>query len=186
MEDTRIIELYNARDEDAIRESDQKYGKLCYAIAENILKNRPDSEECVNDTWMRAWNVIPPEKPFSLRAFFSRITRNLALDRYREQQSEKRGRGELPLALEELSECVAAPHDTEEEVELRALGKAIEGFLDELPSRDRNIFLCRYYYTYSMGEIAKAFGMRENYLRNLLSRLRKKLAEHLRKEDFHL
>lgn len=186
MEDRLIIALYNARNEDAIRESDQKYGKLCYAIAENILHNRPDSEECVNDTWMRAWNVIPPEEPFSLRAFFSRITRNLAFDRYREQQSEKRGRGELPLALEELSECIAAPHDTEEEVELRALGKAIEGFLDELPSRDRNIFLCRYYYTYSMDEIAKAFGMRENYLRNLLSRLRKKLTEHLRKEDFHL
>ena len=186
MEDTRIIELYNARDEDAIRESDQKYGKLCYAIAENILKSRPDSEECVNDTWLRAWNAIPPEQPFSLRAFFSRITRNLAFDRHRARHSQKEGMGELPLALEELSECIAAPHDTEEEVELRALGKAIERFLDELPSRDRNIFLCRYYYTYSTREIARAFGIRENYLRNLLSRLRKKLAEHLRKEEFEL
>ena len=186
MEDARIIELYNARDEDAIRESDQKYGKLCYAIAENILKSRPDSEECVNDTWLRAWNAIPPEQPFSLRAFFSRITRNLAFDRHRARHSQKEGMGELPLALEELSECVAAPHDTEEEVELRALGKAIERFLDELPPRDRNIFLCRYYYTYSTREIARAFGMKENYLRNLLSRLRGKLAEHLRKEDFHL
>ena len=186
MEDTRIIELYNARDEDAIRESDQKYGKLCYAIAENILKSRPDSEECVSDTWLRAWNAIPPEQPFSLRAFFSRITRNLAFDRYRTRHSQREGAGDFPLALEELSECIAAPHDTEEEVELRALGKAIEMFLDELPSRERNIFLCRYYYTYSTREIARAFGIRENYLRNLLSRLRKKLAEHLRKEDFHL
>ena len=186
MEDTHIIALYNARNEDAIRQSDEKYGKLCYAIAENILKNPPDSEECVNDTWLRAWNAIPPEQPFSLRAFFSRITRNLAFDRYRTRHSQKEGAGDFPLALEELSECIAAPHDTEEEVELRALGKAIERFLDELPPRDRNIFLCRYYYTYSMGEIARAFGIRENYLRNLLSRLRTKLADHLRKEDFHL
>lgn len=186
MEDTRIIELYNARNEDAIRESDRAYGKLCYAIAENILHSRPDSEECVNDTWLRAWNVIPPENPFSLRAFFSRITRNLAFDRYRNRHSQKEGQGELPLALDELSECIASPHDTEEEVELRALGEAIERFLSDLPARDRNIFLCRYYYTYSLREIAKAFGMKENYLRNLLSRLRKKLAEHLRKEDFDL
>lgn len=186
MEDTRIIELYNARNEDAIRESDRAYGKLCYAIAENILHSRPDSEECVNDTWLRAWNVIPPEKPFSLRAFFSRITRNLAFDRYRSLHSQKEGQGELPLALEELSECIASPHDTEEEVELHRLGDSIRRFLDGLPARDRNIFLCRYYYTYSFREIAKAFGMKENYLRNLLSRQRQKLAEHLQKEDFHL
>ena len=89
MEDTRIIELYNARNEDAIRESDRKYGKLCFTIAENILRSRPDSEECVNDTWLRAWNAIPPAKPSRLRAFFSRITRNLALDRYRAHHSQK-------------------------------------------------------------------------------------------------
>lgn len=186
MEDSKIIALYNERDESAIAETDTKYGSYCLAIAENILHSRPDSEECVNDTWLRAWNTIPPEKPHSLRAFLGRITRNLAYDRYRYQTSERRGGSAVTLALEELSECIPDDASVEEQAELRALGESIDRFLSKLSARDRNVFLCRYYYTYSTAEIAARFGMRENYLRNLLSRLRGRLKKHLEKEDFVL
>lgn len=183
MEDSMIITLYNDRDERAIVESDAKYGAFCLAIAENILQSRPDSEECVNDTWLRAWNAIPPQLPRSLRAFFGRITRNLAFDRYRRRMSEKRG-GELTVALDELGECVAHPDTVEDEIDARALGEAIDIFLGTLSERDRNVFLCRYYYTYSTADIAQAFGVKENYLRNLLSRLRGRLRAHLEKEQY--
>lgn len=183
MEDSKIIALYNERDEDAIAESNAKYGKFCFAIAENILKNRLDSEECLSDTWLRAWNAIPPALPRSLRAFFGRITRNLAFDRYRRRSSDKRG-GELAVALDELGECVAHPDTVEGTVEMRALGESIDRFLGTLSERDRQLFLCRYYYTYPTSEIARQFGMRENYLRNLLSRLRGRLRAHLEKEHY--
>lgn len=183
MEDSKIIALYNERDEAAISESEQKYGKFCLVIAENILHNRPDSEECVNDTWLRAWDAIPPALPRSLRAFLGHITRNLAFDRYRKRTSGKRG-GELTVALDELGECVAQTDSVEREIELRALGEAVDRFLEGLSERDRNIFLCRYYYTCSTAEIAQKFGMKENYLRNLLSRLRGRLRDHLEKEQF--
>ncbi len=187
MEDSKIIALYNQRDESAIVETDVKFGAYCFIIADNILHSRPDSEECVNDTWLRAWNAIPPEKPNSLRAFLGRITRNLAFDRFRARKSEQRGKDEVVLALEELSDCIAdRSSNVEEQAELRALGQSIDQFLSKLSSRDRNVFLCRYYYSYSTEEIAARFGMRENYLRNLLSRLRKRLKKHLEKEDFVL
>lgn len=183
MEDSKIIALYNERDEDAIAESNAKFGKFCLAIAENILQNRPDSEECLSDTWLRAWNAIPPALPRSLRAFFGRITRNLAFDRYRRRSSDKRG-GELAVTLDELGECVAHPDTVEGTVEMRALGESIDRFLGTLSERDRRIFLCRYYYTYPTSEIARQFAMRENYLRNLLSRLRGRLRAHLEKEHY--
>ena len=186
MEDSKIIALYNQRDESAIAETNAKYGAYCLTIAENILHSRSVSEECVNDTWLRAWNAIPPEKPHSLRAFLGRITRNLAFDRFRSRKSEQRGGDDVTLALEELSDCIASRDSVEEQAELRALGQSIDRFLSGLSARDRNIFLCRYYYTYSTAEIAARFGMRENYLRNLLSRLRERLRKHLEKEDFAL
>ena len=186
MEDSKIIALYNQREESAITETNLKYGAYCLSIATNILHSFLDSEECVNDTWLRAWNAIPPEQPKSLRAFLGRITRNLAFDRYRSQNTEQRGGNAITLALEELAECIPANDSVEEQVELRALGESIDRFLATLSVRDRNIFLCRYYYTYSTAEIGKQFGMRENYLRNLLSRLRGKLKKHLEKEDFVL
>ncbi|MBQ7354869.1 MAG: sigma-70 family RNA polymerase sigma factor [Clostridia bacterium] len=186
MEDSKIIILYNQRDEAAIAETQTKYGAYCFTIAANILHSLPDSEECVNDTWLRAWNAIPPEKPNSLRAFLGRITRNLAFDRYRSRRSAQRGGDEVTLALEELSDCIASRDTVEGQAELRALGESIDRFLSELSVRDRNVFLCRYYYTYSTAEIAAQLGLRENYLRNLLSRLRIRLQKHLEKEGFEL
>ncbi len=186
MEDSKIIALYHQRDESAIAETQIKYGSYCLTIAENILHSKPDSEECVNDTWLKAWNAIPPENPFSLRLYLGRITRNLAFDRFRSQHSKQRGGVNITLALEELSECIPSRETVESQMELRALGECMDRFLSNLSTRDRNIFLCRYYYTYSTAEIATRFGMRENYLRNLLSRLRERLKKHLEKEDFVL
>ena len=109
MEDSAIIDLYWAREERALSETDTKYGGYCRSIAHNILKNREDSEECVSDTWLHAWNAMPPQRPSILSSFLGRITRNLSFDRCRRQNAEKRGGGSLPLALDELSECVPAP-----------------------------------------------------------------------------
>ncbi len=190
MEDTAIISLYNARDERAIAETAHKYGAYCLTIAENILNSIRDSEECVNDTWLNTWNSIPPEKPHSLRAWLSRITRNLALNRLAARSAEKRSGDNCTLSLEELSECIAAPTDTEKEVLRREqaaeLSKSLNRFLETLSLRERDIFLGRYYFLYPVAEIAKRLGMKENYVRNILSRARAKLRDHLQKEGFDL
>ena len=185
MEDNMIIELYNKRDESAISESQTKFGKYCYSIAYNILYCHEDCEECVNDTWLRTWKVIPPEKPRSLRAFFGRITRNLALDRYRYNTSDVRSR-EITVSLDELGDCVSSREDIEREITAAELGKSLNKFLSVLSVRDRNVFIMRYYYLKKPSEIAEAFGMKENYVRNLLSRTRKVLKEHLKKEGFEV
>lgn len=190
MDDHTIITLYNARDERAIAETARKYGAYCLAVAENILASIRDSEECVNDTWLKTWNSIPPESPHSLRAWLSRITRNLALNRLAARSAEKRMGESCATALEELSECIAAPSDTEDQVLQReraaTLARSLNRFLKTLSHRERDIFLGRYYFLYPAKEIAKRLGMRENYVRNLLSRTREKLRDHLRKEDFDL
>ena len=190
MDDRAIIALYNARDEAAISATADKYGAHCIAIAENILHSLSDSEECVNDTWLNTWNSIPPASPHSLRAWLSRITRNLALNRLAARSADKRAGEHYTAALEELSECIAAPTDTEGEVirreEAAALAKSLNRFLGTLSQRERDIFLGRYYFLYPAKEIAHRLGMRENYVRNILSRTREKLRTHLRKEDFNL
>lgn len=111
MEDHQIVELYWQRNADAISETADKYGDYCFAIAENILHNAEDSEECVNDTWLRAWNAIPPQKPAVLRMFLAKITRNLSFDRFHARNAEKRGGGEMALVLDELGECFGGGAD---------------------------------------------------------------------------
>ena len=140
MEDSAIIDLYWAREERALSETDAKYGGYCRSIAHNILKNREDSEECVSDTWLHAWNAMPPQRPSILSSFLGRITRNLSFDRCRRQNAEKRGGGSLPLALDELSECVPAPGRVEQALEARELAEAIDRFLRTLPERECSIF----------------------------------------------
>ncbi len=186
MEDSKIIELYLARDERSIAETAGKYERFCLTIAYNILCNNEDSEECVNDTWLKAWNSIPPTIPQSLRAFLGRITRNLAYDKYRYYGSERRRGGELPLSFDELQECIPAREEEREEYELRVLGEVINAFLAKLSRRDRNIFLCRYYYTYSITDIAKSHALGAAYVRNILFRTRQKLKEHLEKEGYRI
>lgn len=184
MEDSQIIELYWQRDPDAISETANKYGGYCFAIAENILHNAEDSEECVNDTWLHAWSVIPPQKPRVLRMFLARIARNLSFDRFRARKAEKRGRGEIVLVLDELGECLGGGESAEEAYEGKELGKAIECFVRSLPERDGNVLVRRYFFVEPVADIAKRYGLTENNVMVILSRARKKLKAHLLEEGY--
>ena len=182
MEDTHIIELYFRRSETAIQETNRKYGAYCLSIAGNILKNSQDAEECVNETWLRAWQSIPPNIPQKLRLYLGKITRNLAFDCYRRMSAEKRG-GTLTV-LEELDECTADTVDIENEIQARQLQEVISAFLKKQPDKYRTIFLRRYFYAQPLGEIAAELGISENYAAVILGRMRKKLRQYLQKEGF--
>ena len=185
MEDTQIVELYWARDEQALRETETKFASLCRSIAARFLTTAEDAEECLNDTWLRAWNSIPPKRPQALAPFLAKITRNLALDRCREASAEKRGSGELTLALEELGE-VASGSGIESELERKQLAEALNGFLYALPERDRALFLKRYFSVTPLRELAAELGTTERALSMRLHRLRGKLRAYLEKEGFSL
>ena len=181
MDDRQIVALYWERSEDAIAESAKKYGGYCTAIANRILHSPEDTEECVNDTWVRAWNAIPPERPSRLELFLGTITRNLALDRFRKKQRQKAGRGEVPLCLDELLECVG---DWEADPENRiALQDAMNRFLDTLTPDARVIFMLRYWHFLEIREIAQARGMSTGAVKMSLSRTRAALKEFLTKEE---
>lgn len=184
MEDHQIIDLYWQRDPDAIKETAGKYGAYCFAIAENILCSPEDSEECVNDTWLNAWNAIPPQKPLHLRMFLAKITRNLSLNRFRSRSAEKRGGGQMALVLDELSECLPGKADVQSEYEAKELGQCIRLFVRSLPERDGNVFLRRYFFTEDISEIAKRYRLTGNNVMVILSRVRKKLKTHLIEEGF--
>lgn len=181
MEDTEIVELYWARDERAIEESDAKYGPLCRSIALRILGIPEDGEECVSDTWLRAWNAMPPQRPARLGAFLGKITRNLALDRWRREHAEKRFVGETALALEELEDCVSGT-TLEEEAQRREVVRALNAFLRSLRQGDRELFLRRYWGMETLETLAKAQGMSRSALYRRLGKLREKLRDYLRKE----
>lgn len=180
MEDRAIVDLYWSRDPEAIRQTGEKYGGYCRAIARNILPDRRDAEECVNDTWLGAWNAMPENRPSLLAPFLGKITRNLALTRWRAARAEKRGGGELPLVLDELSECVSSA-DTLRTLEAAELEDEINRFLRTLPERECGVFLRRYWFTEPMADIARRYGMRENTVRTSLFRSREKLRRHLEK-----
>lgn len=182
MEDKQIIDLYFSRNEQAISETDKKYGPYCNTIAYRILQSLPDAEECVSDTWLRAWNAIPPQKPNVLRQFLAKIIRNLSLDRWRANQAQKRGGGATEVALEELGACITAGGDPATQLELEELKTAIAAFLQELPERDRNIFLRRYFYLEDTAAIARRYVLRQANVRLILSRTRQKLKDYLQKE----
>lgn len=184
MEDHQIVELYFQRREEAIRETDSKYGVYCFSIADNILHNREDSEECVSDTWLKAWNAMPPQRPTMLRMFLAKITRNLSFNRFQARNAEKRGGGELPLVLDELAECIAHESDTENEVIARELEQCIRLFVRELPEREVNVFVRRYFFTEPISVIAKRYNLTDNNVMVILSRTRKKLKAHLKKEGY--
>ena len=177
--DEDIVALYFARSEEAIVKSDRKYGKTCHTIAYNILHSDEDAEECVNDTWLRAWNAIPPEKPARLGAWLSTVTRRLALSRYERGTAAKRYGG-IHVSLEELSECVTDGGLTiADEV---AISNAINSFLASLPARARMIFLRKYWYMDSVADIARKLGMTESAVKVSLHRTREKFRKHLDKE----
>ncbi len=181
MQDSKIIELYWQRSESAIAETQTQYGRYCHKIAYNILYSDEDSEECVNDTYVKAWETMPPKRPDSLCAYLGRITRNIALDRYDMQRAQKRS-GITELALDELGECIP---DTEAELppsEEIALRTAINGFLASLPKRTRIVFMRRYWYMCSIGDIAEDLGMSESNVKVTLLRARERFKQHLERE----
>lgn len=186
MQDTEIIQLYFDRSEDAISRTAEKYGAYCHTIANNILQNPQDSEECVNDTWWKAWEAMPPQRPAQLSAFLGRITRNLSLDRYRHRTARMRQGGELAIALEELEECVTAGDDSDNRDDALVLTDVLNRFLAGLPGERRRIFLRRYWYFSSIREIARDYGLTESKVKMSLLRSREQLKNILEKEGIAL
>lgn len=179
MDDGMIVALYWQRSETAISQSQVKYGAYCRSIADAILRSAPDAEECVNDTWLGAWNSIPPKKPNRLAVFLGRITRNLAIDRYRHNHALRRGSGELPLCLDELGECIGEDSPVEDRYELKCL---LDIFLGDLGKRSREIFLLRYWYCMPVLQIASQYGLSEGAVKMNLKRTRDKLRTYFDKE----
>ena len=186
MDDKQILDLYWARAENAISETADKYGKYCHFIAYSILRNEEDSEECVSDTYMKAWGSTPPQRPQKLSAFLGKITRNLSLDRLRRHTARKRGCGQAALVLEELQECVPAADNVEQIVDDLALTEALDRFLASLPADTRKVFMRRYWYLCSVKEIAADFGISESKVKMLLLRSRNKLKGLLEREGIEL
>ncbi len=184
MEDSQIIELYWQKNAEAISETAGKYGAYCFSIAEHILQNREDSEECINDTWLCAWNAIPPQRPKALRMFLAKITRNLSFDRFHARNAEKRGGGEVALVLDELAECLGGGTDTEGAYEAKELRQSIRRFVGALPEREGNVLVRRYFFAESVADIAERYGLSGNNVMVILSRTRKKLKAHLLKEGY--
>lgn len=186
MEDDQIIKLYWERSEDAITQTARKYGKYCHTIAYNILQNTQDSEECVNDTYWKAWGTIPPRRPQRFAAFLGKITRNLSLDRYRRDSAEKRGAGRMTIALEELADCVPSSDSTDRMLDEMMLVELLNRFLASLAPDHRKIFIRRYWYVSDIREIAEDYGMTESKVKMSLLRSRNQLKELMEKEGVAL
>ena len=182
MDDATIVDLYWSRSEQAISETELKYGKYCRMISYNILANASDAEECVNDTYLRAWNSMPSNRPSRLAPYLGKLTRWLSLNRLRDNDCLKRGNGELPLVLDELAETLDSGIDTEKELEIKELNRAIRRLLDQLDKGERDVFLCRYWYVASISEIAEKSGFSESKVKTMLHRTRKKLSIQLKEE----
>jgi len=186
MDDSKIVQLYWDRNEQALTATSDKYGNYCISIAKNILGNKEDAEECVNDTYMRAWNSLPPHRPNILSTYLGKITRNLSFNLYKRNTADKRGGGEVPVVLDEIVDLVSDTDDVEKEIDRRELVKAIDDFLGKLPADKRSIFICRYWYFDSISNIASRFGMTNNYVSVLLNRLRLKLHNYLLERGFEI
>lgn len=183
-EDQKIVELYEERNEQAIAETSARYGNICRSVAKNILGNTEDAEECLNDALLKAWNAIPPARPAHFGAYFMTLARNTALKRYKARHAEKRGSGQMELALAELTDCVAADDSVEKTVDRQELLAAIVRALGNLPEEHRNLFIRRYWHVSPIAEIAEDFGMTESSVKVTLMRIRKRLQKSLRKEGF--
>ena len=183
MEDDQIVELFFQREQQGIAETQRKYGNYLQAIAYRILGSREDAEECVNDTFHLVWNRIPPERPTVLRMFLAKFARNCAINRYKAAHAAKRGGGETALAIEELGECIAGGSDPERSAMSEELSAAIRRFGRELPQREGDIFLRRYFFTENVKEIAERYGISQNNVSVTLNHTRKKLREYLLREQ---
>ncbi len=186
MEDKEIIELFFRRDESAIEHVGGKYGTYCRSIAMNILSNRESSEECVNDTWLRLWQAIPPQSPVSLRAFAGRITRNLSLNVLRGMSQGKRGGGQTALSLDELDECIPELKTPEKAAEDAMVIRALNRWLEGLEAEQRVAFIRRYWYFDSLDAVAQRMGWTRSKTNSLLGRLRVRLRKYLESEDIRI
>lgn len=186
MEDKEIIKLYLDRNEKAIAATSEKYGSYCKTISVNILKNDEDAEECVNDTYMKTWNAIPPQIPVIFSAFLGKIVRNISFNKYRHNNSQKRGGSEMPLILDELGEIVSGKESVEDEIDKKELLRDINGFLNSISEYKRGIFIRRYWYSNKVSDIAKRCGKSENSVSVELNRVRKNLRDHLLKRGYEL
>ena len=183
MDDNGIVSLYWQRKEEAIDQTEKKYGQYLTTIAYNILSDREDSKESVNDTYLAAWDSMPPHKPQALSTYLGKLTRRISIDRFRKRTSDKRGGGEYALSLEELDQCIGS-NTTEEAIDVQALSHAIAAFLQTITPEARNVFLCRYYYLDPVKKIAGYCGITESKTKILLHRTRQALWEYLQKEGF--
>ena len=185
MNDAEIIRLFFDRSEQAIVSLSERYGSSMRSVAEHLLGNREDAEECVQDTFLAVWNQIPPERPVSLSSYVFRILRNLAIKRYHEKTAQKRN-AVYDVALDELEDCIPAAPSPEEEADEKTLSEAIERFLAGLNKEDRVLFIRRYWYSDPIPELAKRLQIRSHTVSDRLSRIRGKLRESLRKEGISL
>lgn len=183
MDDSEIVRLFRERDERALGEAEKKYSRYCTAIAVRILNNAEDAEECVNDAFLAAWELIPPNDPYSLATFLGRLTKNFAINFMKTRLTQKRGSGEIALVFEELEECVGSS-GAEEAFEQHELENAINQFLAKLTKTNRKMFMLRYWYCCSVREIAELLGKSENTVSVTLNRTRKKLRESLKKRGY--
>ncbi len=185
MEEIQIIQLFNERSEKAITELSNEYGALCKNIADNILKNEQDSEECVNDAFLGVWNTIPPLKPTSLKAYVLKIVRNQAIKKYHSNTAIKRN-SQYDVALDELYETLSCFNNVENEADSLELTRLINSFLETLSKNDRIMFVKRYWFAMSITEIAEEFNVKNHYISVKLSRIRESLKKYLKKEGFDL
>ena len=186
MDDEMIVQLYLERNEQAIPETETKYGNYCTSIANNILGNKEDAEECVNDTYFNTWNAIPPHRPKVLSTFLGKIVRNLAFNKYKYYTAEKRGGSEIDIVLEELADCISSKDDVEQAYEYSELVSDINTFLGELSEEKRNIFVCRYWYADSISDIAERYKMSKGAVSMVLNRIRNRLHDYLEKRGYEL
>ncbi len=186
MDDAKIVQLYWDRNEQAIPATADKYGSYCTSIAKNILGNQEDAEECVNDTYLNAWNSMPPHRPSILSAFLGKIVRNLSFNRYKHNTAGKRGGGQATVVLDEIAEFVSDTDSVEQEIDRKELVGAIDTFLSTLSAKKRGVFVRRYWYFDSVSEIASRFSMTENNVSVTLNRLRLQLHNYLLERGFEL
>lgn len=184
MEDSKIVNLYWERDENAVSETDIKYGRYLRKISFNILLADEDVSECVNDTYMRAWNTMPQQRPSRLGVYLGKIIRGISIDKLRHKNAEKRGGSQFSVSLCELEECVDGAPSAEDKLDEKLLGKAISSYLYSLPPEARTVFICRYFFCDSIEDIAKCRGCTQSKIKSLLFRTRNGLKVYLESEGF--
>lgn len=184
MDDNEIVDLYWKRNEQAIKETNEKYGAYCLKISLNILADMSDSEENVNDTYWQAWSSIPPQRPNSLKAFLAKIARNLALNKYKAAHTKKRLASEFAISLDELDSCTPSKITVEDEVGIGQLSKCISDFLRQQSTNARGVFVCRYFYCESVNDIAVRFGYSHSKIKSMLMRTRERLKSYLKQEGY--